>query len=73
MSEHTEHADRLEQDADHLAERSADLGEEISDVREDWEHKKRDPEVPGAAGNPEAAERELPPEANYTTRGGEDN
>jgi hypothetical protein len=71
--DHTAEADRLEHQADELEHRSERLDEEISDVREDWEAKKRDGSVPGAAGDPEAAEEDLPPEANYTSRGGEEN
>jgi hypothetical protein len=49
-----------EKQADELQERSDKLGEEISDVREDWERKQADPKVPGATGEP-ASESELPP------------
>jgi predicted nucleic acid-binding Zn-ribbon protein len=72
MSEHEEQADRLEHEADQMEERSEHLEAEISGLREDWERKKRDGSVPGAGGDPEAAEQDLPPEANYTSRGGED-
>ncbi len=72
MSEHSEQADRLEHEAADMERRSERLEQEISGLRDDWERKKRDPSVPGAAGNPEAAEQELPPEANYTSRGGQD-
>jgi hypothetical protein len=54
-----------EKQADELEERSERLGEEIADVREDWERKKADDSVPGAQ-NPETG---LPPEANVTTQG----
>jgi hypothetical protein len=54
-----------EQQADELEERSERLGEEIADVREDWERKKADDSVPGAQ-NPDTG---LPPEANVTTQG----
>jgi hypothetical protein len=37
-----------EQTADELEERSKQLGEEINDVREDWERKRADDGVPGA-------------------------
>ena len=73
MSEQPDHAaqaDRLEHEVDDMEHRSDRLEEEISDVRDDWEAKKRDGSVPGAGGDPEAAEQELPPEANYTSRGG---
>jgi hypothetical protein len=54
-----------EREADELQERSDKLGDEIADVREDWERKKADDSVPGAQ-NPESG---LPPEANVTTQG----
>ena len=54
-----------EREADEMQERSDRLGEEIADVREDWERKKADDSVPGAQ-NPETG---LPPEANVTTQG----
>ncbi|HEX6026573.1 MAG TPA: hypothetical protein VFZ00_31540 [Solirubrobacter sp.] len=59
----TEH----EKQADELQERSDRLGEEISEVRENWEAMRRDESVPGAP----APESGLPPEANYTTSGAE--
>ena len=69
MSEHDREADRLEHEIDEMQERSDRLEGEIEHTRADWERKKRDPDVPGAAGDPEHAEQELPPEADYTTRG----
>ena len=54
-----------ERQADELQERSEKLGEEIADVREDWERKRDDDAVPGAQ-NPDTG---LPPEANVTTQG----
>jgi hypothetical protein len=54
-----------ERQADELEERSERLGDEIAEVREDWERKKADDSVPGAQ-NPETG---LPPEANVTTQG----
>ena len=65
MTEHEKQASRLERDADELEERSKRLGDEISDVRENWEAMRRDESVPGAP----APESGLPPEANYTTSG----
>jgi hypothetical protein len=38
----------LEEEADRLEKESAHLGDEISDVRSDWEAKRQDPAVPGA-------------------------
>jgi hypothetical protein len=65
MTEYERQAERLEHEADEMEKRSDELGDEISDVREDWERKKQDDLVPGAQ-NPETG---LPPEANYTTSG----
>jgi hypothetical protein len=48
MTEHQEQADRLEREADELERRSDRLGEDISTAREDWEHKRREENVPGA-------------------------
>jgi hypothetical protein len=56
-----------EREVDDMQKRSERLGEEIADVREDWERKKADDSVPGAQ-NPETG---LPPEANVTTSGDE--
>jgi hypothetical protein len=65
MTEHQNQADRLEREADEMEQRSERLGDEISDVRDDWEQMRRDESVPGAK-TPESG---LPPEANYTTSG----
>ena len=70
MSEHEDLIARGEQQADRLEERTDALGEQIEDTREDWEAKKGDPNVPGAAGAPEQAEGDLPPERNVTQQGG---
>jgi hypothetical protein len=70
MTQHDDDpAARAEQETDRLEERTDALGEQIQDTRDDWERKKADSKVPGAAGDPERAEGDLPPEANYTTRG----
>jgi phage shock protein A len=69
MSEHERQADRLEHEVDEMQEQSDRLEHRIDETRDDWERKKRDPNVPGAAGDPERAEEELPPEADYTSRG----
>ena len=70
MSEHEDLIGRAEQQADHLEERTDALGEQIDDTRDDWERKKADPNVPGAAGDPERAQGDLPPERNVTQQGG---
>jgi hypothetical protein len=54
-----------------MEERSERLEEQIEDVREDWERKKADSSVPGAAGDPEAAEEGPQPETNYPSKGDE--
>ena len=46
--EHDQRADRLEQDADDLEQRSERLRGEVADVRDDWEGKKGDGSLPGA-------------------------
>ena len=43
---------KREDELDEMAERSKQLGEEISDAREDWEHKKADDKVPGTPPAP---------------------
>ena len=56
----TEH--EPEQDLDALQDQSDSLGEDIENAREDWESKKADPSVPGAGGDPLAAESDHPEE-----------
>jgi hypothetical protein len=41
-------ADEMEQEADHLEDRSKELGKNVDDVRKDWERKRSDQAVPGA-------------------------
>jgi hypothetical protein len=64
MTEHEQHADRLEHELEDMEERAERLEGQIDDARKDWEAKKDDPGVPGAAGDPERAEGGLPPEAD---------
>jgi hypothetical protein len=47
-SEHVEQADRLERELGDMERQSDRVGAEIDTAREDWEHKKNDPSVPGA-------------------------
>ena len=71
MSEHKDHeakADDVEKQIDEMEERSERLKDEIGDTGEDWERKKRDPAVPGAAGMPDEADGP-DPEAEYPTKG----
>jgi predicted nucleic acid-binding Zn-ribbon protein len=72
MSEHDERADELEHEADEMEERADRLEDEIGDVRQDWERKKADSRVPGAAGDPEKAEEGPKPETSYPSKGDED-
>jgi len=45
-------ADEMEGEADRLEDRSKELGEDVDEVRKDWERKRSDQAVPGA--NPPA-------------------
>ncbi|MDP9406147.1 MAG: hypothetical protein M3O86_06040 [Actinomycetota bacterium] len=69
MNEHPEQADRIERELDDMQHESEQLEGRIDETRTDWERKKADASVPGALGDPQAAEGDLPPEANYTSRG----
>jgi hypothetical protein len=71
MSEHDERADKLEDELDDMERRTDRLENEIGDVREDWERKKRDSRIPGAAGDPDRAEKGPQPETNYPSKGDE--
>ncbi|MGI8713024.1 MAG: hypothetical protein ACR2NR_07570 [Solirubrobacteraceae bacterium] len=46
--DHDKLADQLEQDSNRMQQRSTELKHEISDVRDDWQRKRRDGGVPGA-------------------------
>ena len=54
MSESDPHelADQLEHEADRLQHEGERLGEELASTREEWEHKRADPGVPGAPPRP---------------------
>jgi hypothetical protein len=56
--------EKPERDLEDMEERAQRLEGEIDDAREDWERKKQDPSVPGAAGDPERADEDLAPEAD---------
>ena len=58
-----------ERDVEDMQEQSDRLGDEIEDVRDKWDRRKRDPQVPGAAGDPDRAEEEPPPEQQYPAKG----
>jgi chromosome segregation ATPase len=72
VSEHEERADDLERELDDMQQRTDKLEDDIGDVRDDWERKKRDSSVPGAAGDPDRAEEGPQPETNYPSKGDED-
>jgi uncharacterized small protein (DUF1192 family) len=61
--EHREQADALEREVDDMEEQADHLQEEIEATRADWEGKKADDSVPGAAGETETREERPPPEA----------
>jgi predicted nucleic acid-binding Zn-ribbon protein len=65
-------SEQPEREVDEMEERSERLEDEISDAREDWERKKADSSVPGAAGDPERAEEGPQPETTYPSKGGEE-
>jgi hypothetical protein len=54
----TEH--EPERDLEGLQHEADSLGERISEVRDDWESKKSDAAVPGAGGDPLAAQSDHP-------------
>jgi hypothetical protein len=49
-------ADEMEAEADRLEDRSKELGEDVDEVRKDWERKRSDQGVPGA--NPPAEDED---------------
>jgi hypothetical protein len=55
-----------------MEERSERLEQEIQDVRDDWERKKSDSGVPGAAGDPDKAKEGPQPETSYPSKGDEE-
>ena len=56
MTEYEQHAAAAESDVDDMERRSDRVGEQIESARQDWEAKKADSKVPGAAGDPDRAE-----------------
>jgi hypothetical protein len=64
MTEHPDPEPEPERELEEMDERSERLEDDVDSAREDWERKKRDPSVPGAAGDPEQADEELSPEAD---------
>lgn len=61
---HDRIANEAEAELTDMERRSDALEEDIESTRADWEAKKANPAVPGAGGDPRAAESGLPPEAN---------
>jgi hypothetical protein len=61
-----------EREVEDMEKRVSKLDDQIDEVREDWERKKADSSVPGAAGDPEKAEQGPQPETNYPSKGDED-
>ncbi len=71
--EYEEKADAAERELADMEERADRLGDQIDDTRDDWEAKKRDSKVPGAAGDPDRAEEGgQHPETAYPAKGPED-
>ncbi len=51
-----------------MQRRSERLEGQIESTRRDWERKKQDPAVPGAAGDPDRAEEGPVPETRYADK-----
>jgi len=68
MTENDPQARELDKELDDMDERVENLEGEIKDTREDWERKKQDSSIPGAAGAPERADDDDAPEATYPTK-----
>ena len=77
MSEHDDRhdhdakADQLERELDDMQAQAQDLGAEIEDAGDEWERRKADDSVPGAAGQPGQADGPEP-EAEYPNKRGGD-
>jgi hypothetical protein len=59
--------DRLDDELADMQRRSRRLEEDIDATKRDWERKKADDAVPGAAGDPERAAQN-PPETDFPNR-----
>jgi len=71
--EYEEKADAAERELADMEERADQLGDRIGEARDDWEAKKQDSKVPGAAGDPDQAEEGgQHPETAYPAKGPED-
>ena len=71
--DHEQQAKSAERELADMEERSDRVGEHIEAARKDWEAKKADPAVPGAAGDPDRAEEGgRHPETAYPAKGPDD-
>jgi hypothetical protein len=62
-------SEQPEREIEEMEERSERLEDEIDEARVDWERKKADSSVPGAAGDPDQAEEGPQPETSYPAKG----
>jgi phage shock protein A len=71
--DHEQQADAAERELADMEERSERVEEHIEQARKDWEAKKADSSVPGAAGDPDRAEEGgSHPETAYPAKGPDD-
>jgi hypothetical protein len=71
--EYEQQADAAERELADMEERSGRLGDQIDEAKQDWDAKKADSAVPGAAGDPDRAEEGgRHPETAYPGKGPED-
>ena len=72
--DHEQQADAAERELADMQERSDRVGSHIDEARKDWEAKKADPAVPGAAGDPDRAEEgdRHHPETAYPAKGSDE-
>jgi alkanesulfonate monooxygenase SsuD/methylene tetrahydromethanopterin reductase-like flavin-dependent oxidoreductase (luciferase family) len=59
--DYEQQADAAERELADMEERSERVEEHIEEARKDWEAKVADDSVPGATGDPEEPDDELPP------------
>jgi hypothetical protein len=57
-------SEKPEDELEDMEERAQRLEDDVDAAREDWERKKQDPGVPGAVGDPQEADEDIPPEAD---------
>lgn len=73
MSDYQGRADAAERELADMERRAERLGEHVDEVRDDWDAKVQDPDVPGAGGDPgRAAEGGRHPETAVIAKGPED-